>query len=497
MLRVQAVRRVRRADLVLACSVGLAAAVTAAAWSWVPSLWGDEAASITSASRSWSSLATMLGHVDAVHGLYYAGLHLWVDVFGASPFSVRLPSALADGVTAAVVVLLCLRLRERRIAVVAGLLCVALPRLTYAGEEARSYAFTAAIAALLTLMFAVLLEPGRHRGLWVAYVALFTLGVYLFCYLGLLALGHAATLALRGAGRRLVLRWLVAIAVVAVLCVPIGVIAWLQRAQISYLAVYQALDANTVLVDGWFFTPAFAIAAWLTLVVGAVVAVSRGAGVRRDDAFTLFAPWLLVPSAVLIGSSVFVSDYTARYLTFCAPAAAAMLGWALVRITAALPERWGMRMLPVTAATAAFVALAVPAYLGQRGPYAKNDSDWAELSAAVGAHASRGDAVVFDETYRPSRRPRLAMHTYPAGFAGLKDVTLRTPYQQRNTWYDSVYTVAQVADRFAGVHRVWLVEYSLDGVTDRWGERDLAALGFTRVQSIPLHTSVVEQWVHN
>src|SRR3954447_13901286 len=39
--------------------------------SWIPSFWGDEAASVMSAQRSMPSLLRMLGHVDAVHGAYY------------------------------------------------------------------------------------------------------------------------------------------------------------------------------------------------------------------------------------------------------------------------------------------------------------------------------------------------------------------------------------------------------------------------------------------
>jgi mannosyltransferase len=77
--------------------IAAAAALVSLTGSWIPSLWGDEAASIMSATRSLPSLFRMVGTVDAVHGAYYLGLHFWVNLFGASPFSVRLPSALAVG----------------------------------------------------------------------------------------------------------------------------------------------------------------------------------------------------------------------------------------------------------------------------------------------------------------------------------------------------------------------------------------------------------------
>ena len=54
----------------------------------------------------------------------------------------------------------------------AGLVVAVLPRMTYVGAEARSYAFSAAIAAWLTLIFlAARAQPGRRR-LWVGYAVL-------------------------------------------------------------------------------------------------------------------------------------------------------------------------------------------------------------------------------------------------------------------------------------------------------------------------------------
>ena len=108
----------------------------------------DEAASLLSAQRSFDSLFTMLGHVDAVHGLYYVLLHLWIGVAGTSPFAIRLPSAVATGLAAAAVAWMCGRLGSRRLALLAGIVAAVLPRLTFAGEEARSYATDAATSRL-------------------------------------------------------------------------------------------------------------------------------------------------------------------------------------------------------------------------------------------------------------------------------------------------------------------------------------------------------------
>lgn len=60
-----------------------------------PQLWRDELASWNAAIRSTGDLIGMLGHVDAVSGLYYLLLHGWISVFGDSEVMLRMPSAIA------------------------------------------------------------------------------------------------------------------------------------------------------------------------------------------------------------------------------------------------------------------------------------------------------------------------------------------------------------------------------------------------------------------
>jgi hypothetical protein len=71
-------------DSTIAAVIGAASSLVVITGSWIPSLWGDEAASIMSANRDWPSLLGMLGTVDVVHGLYYVALGQWIDLAGAS-----------------------------------------------------------------------------------------------------------------------------------------------------------------------------------------------------------------------------------------------------------------------------------------------------------------------------------------------------------------------------------------------------------------------------
>ncbi|WP_148286307.1 hypothetical protein [Curtobacterium sp. B8] len=121
-------------------TVGAIGTLVAAAFAWVPSLWYDEAATVTSAQRSWPQLWAELHNVDAVHGLYYALVHAWFWLVGYTPFTLRFPSALAVGIAAGLVVALGRRLGGRRFGIAAGLVFLALPGVQWAGSEGRSYA---------------------------------------------------------------------------------------------------------------------------------------------------------------------------------------------------------------------------------------------------------------------------------------------------------------------------------------------------------------------
>ncbi|GAB3119242.1 glycosyltransferase family 39 protein [Glaciibacter psychrotolerans] len=495
--------------------LGAFATLVAALGSWIPSLWGDEVASLLSAERPLPSLFMMLGQVDAVHGTYYLGLHAWIDLFGTSPFALRFPSALAAGLCTAAVVLIGLRLSTASVATAAGLLCAVLPRVTYMGEEARSFAFSAAIAAWLTLLFIdLLLKQSRKRMRWAAYGALLAVGSYVFLYLALLMLAHALLLAWSRPGRAFARRWIITVALAGLAAVPLLYWAAREGHQIAYLATDDEITPHSIFVGLWFGTFAFAVLAWTLIVVaiiGTIVSLredrtqspaafaaaaesaasaasgASGASRWRAPRFDLVAAcWLFVPSTALVGIGLFAPVFTGRYLSFCAPAAAMLLACGLTVL-------FGRRPAVLWVSVALVMALAVPVYLSQREPYSKNNSDWAEISATLGAHARPGDAVAFDESARPSRRPRLAMHAYPAGFVGLRDITLNVPFSRNTTWYDSAYTVAQAATRgrFDGVQRVWLIEYAEGRTVDSSGLISALAQGFAVTTFYRQHASVI------
>ena len=176
--------------------VGCVAAALSFAGSWVPSLWTDEAATITAARRTLPQLWRMLGTVDAVHGAYYAFAHVWVALFGSTALALRLPSAVAVGLAAGALTVLVRRLGGTpALATGSGLVFAVLPRTTWMGVEGRSYAWTAllAVALTLTLVIAADAQGRRRTAPWVAYAVLGALCVVVHIYLVLLLLAHAVS----------------------------------------------------------------------------------------------------------------------------------------------------------------------------------------------------------------------------------------------------------------------------------------------------------------
>ena len=134
----------------------------------VPQLWRDELASWSAANRTLPQLWAMLHNIDAVLGVYYFGLHLWMAVFGDSATAMRLPSVFAMAAAAAVVALIGRRLAGGVAGVASGLVFAVVPSVSRYAQEARPYAFATFFAALATLMFLRAMERPRWSR-WAIY----------------------------------------------------------------------------------------------------------------------------------------------------------------------------------------------------------------------------------------------------------------------------------------------------------------------------------------
>ncbi|CAD5989297.1 hypothetical protein [Agreia sp. COWG] len=355
----------------------------------VPSVWYDESATIASAIRTWPQLWAMLGTVDAVHGLFYAGMHLWFDLVGYSPFTLRFPSAIFSGATVALTMLLASRFGSRGFSVLAGVILITIPRFTWAGMEGRSYALTATLAVALTLLLVRALDAtgragdagrtsgeadpragaasGTPQGLrrsrwraalpWIAYGAVGLFAVVIFVYLALVIVAHAVSVLLLTRWGSLTRRQLIAfgatVVPLGIVSIPFVLAVSRQSGQVGWLDPISEGTIPGILVTQ--FAPSnspYAVFIWLVVLLGlatlvttlvrarrasavraAVTGDARASIIRTTSLAAWILPWLIVPTVLLVAVSVLVTPlYSPRYLTFLVPALAIAVAAGLVGI---------------------------------------------------------------------------------------------------------------------------------------------------------------------
>jgi mannosyltransferase len=470
-------------------TIGALGVLIAAAFSWVPSLWYDEAATVTSAERSWPQLWAELHTVDAVHGLYYALMHAWFWLVGYTPFTLRLPSALAIGVAAALVVALGRRLGGRRLGITAGIVFLLLPRVQWAGTEGRPYATITTLSVALTLVGMTALRRTRHgraTGWWVAYAVLAVMAVAFNVYLSLAVVAHAVALvwtllaerhALRQATvsrggrtpgaplvtRRVLVRWAAAAGTAAVVAAPFVLVVSSQAKQVGWIKGISTSTFGQVFSTAWFGASAlYAVPAWALMVLGVVTAlvqvrhrVPAARAVLRAQAVRVTLPLVVVPTTVLLVATALGERlYSPKYATLSLPAVALLVALALTMIR---PRA------VLAAAVAALVVVSVPTAVSVKQPEAKAESTWAQaasiISAERAARPRANEGVVFGSVYRhPTATAEIIKVSYPEAFAGLTDLAVGTDGSDQGVlWNRNGDLASTVPTRLGDIDTVWYV----------------------------------------
>jgi len=401
------------------------ATVVSAAWASRPSLWFDEGATITaSASRTLPELWKLLGHIDAVHGLYYLLMHGWFTLFPPTEFWSRLPSALAIGAAASGVVVFTKQFvpESRTTALCAGVVFAVLPRVTWAGIEARSSALSVTAAVWLTVLLVAAVRRNRPW-LWLLYALVLMVSILVSINLALLVLVHAAmlpVLAPRKSRKSPAIWWTVSAAVALGAMTPFVLFAHGQVFQVAWISgLTRNLFLDVVHRQYFDHSVPFAILAGVVVLAAIVVRLVKGAGPAGATGrlLLLCVMWVVVPNAaVLIYSATVEPMYYPRYLILTAPAAAIVLAICIVTLAR---KPW-----PVAGVLVLFAVAAFPNYyFTQRGPYAKEGWDYSQVADVISAHAAAGDCLVVDNTvpWRPGPI-RALLATRPGAFKSLIDV---------------------------------------------------------------------------
>lgn len=430
-------------------AIGVAGFLISAAGSWRPSFWVDESATISSANRPAYDLGYLvIARADAVHGLYYFFMNGWFRVFGISELSARLPSAIAVGIAAGGLVVLGTLVSGRRVGVVAGLIFVVLPRTTWAGTEARSYAMCAAAAVLLTIAFVLAVRERTPRR-WTLYAVGVVLSLLLFIYLATVVVAHLVTLLVNPRTRQNLSSWVPAAGLALLVSYPFIHLARSQSGQLDWIPAVDWHVFRSIFEYQW-FPGALLLAVVAHLLV--LAALTRQRHEVDEDLLTLALPWALVPTGLVLTCSVLIDPiYLDRYLTFGAPAVALLLGFAVCKITTDQVKQLGVVSI--------LGLLALPAYIDQRRSFAEyNGTDFSQTADYVQQHAAAGDCIVYDTdvSWLPGSM-RAAQAANPDAFTGLVDVGLRIDRLAVHDIFDRSLSTDEMAARTADCPAIWVL----------------------------------------
>lgn len=467
----------RGADAVV---IGLLAAVLGALGAGRPSLWVDEAATLSAVTRPLPELWALLSQVDLVHGVYYLFMHAWFAVFPVSEFWLRVPSAVMVGVAAAGVVMLGGRLSGRAVGVAAGVVFAVLPRTTAAAIEGRSYALTMACAVWLTVLF--LAAVNRGRWWWAGYAALLAFSVVVNVLVVLVITAHAAMLFAAPAARRAIGAWAWASGAAVLAVTPFVLAVIRQRDQVGWIWPISAVTLGQIFGEQYFpsvysdpvravgpdqqeFTAEqfeVAVQSWarvaplIVVLVGitalAVVVLRRDRPDRPRMLLWGCGTWVAAPTVILVAYSL-VGDplYQPQYLSFTAPGLALLVGYATV-VAGGIPPRIAARLALV-------VVAAAPNYLAQRTDYAKFGFDQSEVARLLSSESRTGECLLVDPDTPPSAVHALEGARLVHG-DGLHDFTVEATARERNSLWEARGDVAP--DNLRDCAAVWLVTETAD-----------------------------------
>lgn len=403
-----------------------------------PSYWQDEAFTLSATRRPISSLPHLLRDVDAVHGLYYLLVSPWTHI-ATAPAWVRLPSALATAVAAALVTVLGWQLVDRRTGVTTGLVFAVLPVTSYYGAEARGYALATACSVAATVVLVSATRTGRRRA-WVAYGVLVAVSGYAFLFTVLFVVAHLAWLAAVRPRPGAALRFGIAVAAAGVVLAPLLAVGSRQASfQIPWIETPDQGALARVWTTWSSGSIALAVVVW-SLTALAVVSAGGRVGRRRRPAVVLGLGMALAPVVLLVGASFVHPVYAPRYVQSSVSGFALLCGVTLARI----------RRVPSLAVVLVAVSvLGLPAQVRQRQADGHGDTQ-SSLADVLAQHRQPGDAVLYSPTYW-----RVSSSAYPESFAGLVDPTAAVDPAVHGDFIGGVTDPDELPGRLAGGRRIW------------------------------------------
>lgn len=418
-------------------------------------MWLDEGVSLQIAHLDAQGILQEV-RVDNNPPLYYLLLHYWIELFGDSEASVRMPSALVGVLAVFAIYGVGSLLLERPAALLAALiLATVVPFHLRYSQEARTYELMLTLS-LLSFYFFVRLCRGEGRGgpglaVQTGYVLCTSLLMYSHVYglfvvlsqnLYVFTLAPFGTEGPRADWRPRVDRWAVVQGALLILYTPgfallygwvssPGQRGWVQEPTVR--SVYKALVS-------------YAGSPTLLVLFAVLCGVAAFSLARRDPAkLFLLSLWLVVPLAVPICVSLVSTPIFASRYAISATPALYLLACQGVQVMASSFSRPGARGTAYAAASVLVVALASGNVLSYYGKI--NKPQWREAAEYI--EAEPGDLIVV----APGYQAEYALRHY------LDDPKLRVlPYGPRNLRaFATREGLVRTTQEANGSDRVWLV----------------------------------------
>jgi uncharacterized membrane protein len=455
------------------------------------SLGFDEGATVAIVSQHGSALGSAIARDGGNMAGYYLVMHVLVGWFGSGLTVLRVPSVVSMVATVALVAALGLRLFDRRVAFLAGLLCAVNLPLVYWAQTARAYAPMVAFVCAGFLGFVVLADESAsatHRR-WAGAGYLIAMVLAIYCsFVAVLVIPVQVLAVLR---RRPALRRLAsALAALAVCGVPLVILAvrrgsgqlfWVPRPSRKVEAqVLQSLT-STGLQPSFHprFTTTVALVATVLVLLGLAIAVLRARRSPRTASdqrlagwpVALVLVWIAVPVALtFVYSLVSQPIFLPRNLLICLPAVA--LALAVVITSSRLP-----RAAALVALVGVLAVRAVPLVAS----YGVSPEPWRAVAADVLARAQPRDCVAF---YPLDGRNAFAYYVRSAGRRAPRSVLpaiawrVLTPYVERYAALSS----AELSAATVGCRRLWFVS-SHEGQKDGPARARANRAGYLRLDA--------------
>ncbi|MFF3064642.1 hypothetical protein ACFVQ3_08795 [Oerskovia sp. NPDC057915] len=363
-------------------------------------LQGDEYATWHAASLDVDGLGRLIAHKDLVQAPYYAVIHVWIDAFGDSELSLRMPSVLALAAATYLVTVLGFRLADRASGYVAAVLFVLVPSMTDLAQFARGYALAVLLTVAATLAFLAARRTGRAWR-WGVYGLLLVLLAAAHLLALSVVVAHAALLLRRGTPRSVRLAFWTVVGAVAVLLVPA---VWWAHGQADLMLSWNVVTEESLRSYAYQLVHSRAAATGLAVFAGMGVLVLA----RRPDRgpLVLLLSWALLPPVVLLLASWSAPLFYYRYLQFTVPAITLLAGIGLVGGLRELSGRRTAWALPAVALVLCATAWSV--WGDQRWARSADRSDRPDVAGAsevVLDRSAPGDVVVFGDQGDRTRTP--------------------------------------------------------------------------------------------